>query len=149
MLTGLRGLAQAFVRGAVAIGRRIKTTYTALATLGLRYAMPEFEFDWFMYDQQKAFISLATDLPRDQLIPGEFHGESNMALTCKFRYDVSAIYENIKGKTVKGYWSVISDVRLTQEEIEAKGQDFAEDYAPEGFPFHGPVQLEGIWTRKE
>lgn len=147
MISGLRGLAQSFVRGAVAIGRAIETTYATLTDLGLGYVKEQFTYDWNLYDQQKAFVDLAGSIEKSQLIPGAIHGESTQSLTCRFKYDVSATYEDLEGNTLTKYWSVINNERLTQEEILARAERFAEEYPEEGMPFHAPAQLEGIWHR--
>lgn len=147
MFSGIRGLAQSFVRGAVAIGRGVKATYEALTDLGLGYIEEQFKQDWGMYDQQKAFVDLAGEVPKDQLIPGVIHGETQQSLTARFKYDVRTVYEDVKGRLVTKHWSVISNTRMTQNEILDYADIFAEDYAPEGYPYHMTPELEGIWVR--
>lgn len=149
MFGKLRGLAQGFVRSAVAIGRKAIETYQTLTEAGLGYVKSQFEVDWQTYDQQAAFVSLAMEMPKDQLVSGNLHGESIQNLTCKFKYDVKALYENLQGDTVTMHWSVINDERMTPNEILEYAQMFAVDSAAEGFPMHGPPELEGIWTRAE
>lgn len=147
MITGLRGLAQAFVRGAVAIGRGIEATYTALTDLGLGYVKSQFEMDWQTYDEQTGLVDYVKDLPRDQLIPGVAHGESTWQLTSKFKYDVKTVYEDVRGNTKTFNWSVISDMRLTQDEISEQADVFRKDYAPTDFPFSAQAEIVGLWHR--
>lgn len=147
MIKGIRGLAQSFVRGAVAAGRKAAETFTTLVETGIGYARGEFDVDWQIYEQQKALVELANELDRSQLISGHLHGESKQNLTCKFKYDVKAVYEDVKGNVVTKHWSVINDERMTQNEIMDYASQFAEDYAPEEFPFHAQPELVGIWTR--
>lgn len=148
MITGLRGLAQAFVRGAVAIGRSVTSTYESIVTAGFGYAQEQFEFDFFAYDQQKTFIDLADGLDKDHLIPGIIHGKSPQNLTCEFKYDVKGLYSNVWGDTITAHWSVISDQRMTQTEVMDAAQAFIVDSVPEDALFYHTSELEGIWTRK-
>lgn len=147
MISGLRGLAQSFVRGAVAIGRAIETTYATLTDLGLGYVKEQFTYDWNLYDQQKAFVDLAGELDKSQLIPGAIHGESTQNLTCRFKYDVKGVYKNLEGEETTLHWSVINNERLTQEQILAQGGIFAKGCQPKDFPFIEEVAIEGIWFK--
>lgn len=147
MFQGLRGLAQAFVRGAVAAGRKAVETFDTLVESGLGYFDEQFKADWIVYDQQKSFIELAGGLDKDQLIPGPLHGESPQNLTAKFKYDLKTVYEDLKGKTTEVFWSVINNERLTQTEIMDYAAIFAKDSEPGDYPMHGQPEIVGIWTR--
>ncbi len=149
MIKGIRGLAQAFVRSAVSIGRKSVETYQMLTEAGLGYVEEQFKMDWSIYDEQKGRVSVAMELDRSQLIHGHLHGESPQNLTAKFKYDVKAVYEDIKGDTLTKHWSVINNERMTLNEVLDYAQMFAEDYAPEEFPMHAQPELTGIWTRPQ
>lgn len=147
MITGLRGLAQSFVRAAVVIGRAIDKTYTALTDLGLGYVKTQFELDFAAYDAMPDTLVRIADLDKDYLIPGGMHIGSPVTLSTKFKYDVATDWETMKGEIIPQRTSISSNQRLTQNEIEEAAATQMVDYTPEGGVFHGPMELEGSWFK--
>lgn len=148
IVKNIRGLAQSVVRGAVSIGMAIGETYETLKASGLGYLESQFTFDYEQYDIQADLTTQIADLDSGYIIPTGLHAETDRDLTCKFMYDLSCIWENEEGETEEQFWSVISEQRLSTDEILEDAEGFPAEYGPEAFPFHGPIKIIASWTRK-
>lgn len=148
MLTGLRGLAQSFVRGAVAIGRGIESTYTALTTLGLGYVRERFDIDFQDFDRQPFLVGEIKKRPTDQLIRGVLHQERDIGVKANFKYDVASEWIDPTGKKKTITRSVVSDYRMSQDEIGDEAGAWGSDTGdPDTRQLTG-WDLTGSWARK-
>lgn len=148
MISGLRGLAQAFVRGAVAIGRGVESTYTALTTLGLDYAKERFEIDFESFDRQPFLVDEIKKRPSDQLISGALHQEVDIGIKANFKYDVESEWIDPTGKKKTITRSVVSDYRMSQDEIGEEAEAWGSDTGdPDERQLTG-WELSGSWYRQ-
>lgn len=143
----IRGFAQSLIKGAVGIGLGAIETYDTLAKKGIKYARDLFALDYESYNVQPFLMEQISLLDKDQLIPGGYHAEAKRKYSTKFRYEVKCTYEDIWGNIDERYWTVVSDTRLTQNQITEGADAFPAEYAPSDFPVHGEIELTGSWVR--
>lgn len=147
MLTGLRGLAQAFVRGAVRIGMKVTETYWSLQSIGLSYFRREFDQDFARFERQDYIYTEVRYQDPDQLIKGELHEKSVWNLSMKYRYEVDTPYLTDKGESIQQTTTVASMSRLTPNEVFEQAEGHKEQYQPENAVIDGDQEISAVWVR--
>lgn len=143
----VRSFFQPIIRGYEAIKAGVAHTFEILRGYEPTISESEIREDYLAYQAGTAIQRLDEPLVKEYLIPWYVHGKAPVNLSANFKYDVQVTFENLEGETEDVPWSIISDERLSPEEVMRLAESFPADYEVEGFPFHGAMELVGVWRK--
>lgn len=147
-IKNIRNAAIGFVRGMVERFFPPKEIAVTLDITGLAYPPQQVREDIATFIVQKVTVDEIRTLNKAYLIPEALHIQSPRDLTAKYMYDVQCLWEDVEGNIATTPWSVISDQRMTQDEIMEIATTFPPLYVPEGFEFHGEIDIIASWSKK-
>lgn len=148
IVKNIRGFAQSIIRGAVAVGMKAVETFETLKASGLGYIESQFRADFEAYDVQPFLMDEIYTLREDYIIPVGYHQETDIGITFPYKYDIQATYMDAKGITMDLTRSVVSNERMTLDEIMEEAAVWEEETPDEGWQPFTDWELIGSWKKK-